>query len=115
MILEEKFLALQISCHSHRLIYFSLLKASKWADMQRRTLVLYHQSLRLDVRKINFSMSEISPSMSLDRAVRSYSIKENGTWNVKTFVYFCWRSRSNKVIAVQTQNDSSCFMQQDTQ
>ena len=46
-----------------------------------------------------------------------YPFKETGTQNVKPFRYCfcCWRSQSEKVNAVQTYDDSSCFKQQNTQ
>ena len=46
-----------------------------------------------------------------------YPFKRKGTQNVKPFRYClsCWRSQPNKVNAVQTNDDSYYFMQQNTQ
>ena len=69
-------------------------------------------------KKQSFNVGDKSQYVPCQRCKKLfYPFKGKGTQNVKPFRYCfsCWRSQSKKVNAVQTHDDSSCFMQQNTQ
>ena len=69
-------------------------------------------------KKQSFNVGDRSQYVPCQRCKKLfYAFKEKGTCNVKPYKYYlsCWRNQSKKVNAVRTQDDGSCFMQQDTQ
>ena len=87
--------------------------------MQQRTLAIYQRYLRFnDKKNQSFSVRDKSQYVPCQRCKKLfYPFKGKETQNVKPFRYclFCWRSQSQKVKAVQTHDDSSCFKQQNTE
>ena len=67
------------------------------------------------LKKQSFNLGDKSQYVPCKKLFNTF--KGKGTKNVKPFRYClpCWRSQSKKVNAVQTSDDSFCFMQQNTQ
>ena len=69
-------------------------------------------------KKLSFNVRDKSQYVPFQRCKKLlYLFKGKRTQNVKRFRYCvsCWRSQLKNVNAVQTHDDSSCFMQQNTQ